>query len=69
MVVWPWQLFLLAGQQYAAENPSVVRAPVTGPSLRTFNVAASAILLRGLWAGALAYVYPAMTEDGWAVEE
>jgi len=22
-----------------------------------------------LWAGAVAYVYPAMTEDGWAVEE
>lgn len=45
MVVWQFQLFLLAGQQYAAGNPSMVRAPVTGPSLRTFNVAASAILL------------------------
>lgn len=28
MEVWPWLLFLLAGQRRAAENPSVVQAPV-----------------------------------------
>ncbi len=64
MLVWPWQLFLLAGQQHAAENPSMVRAPVTGPGLWTVNTAASAVLQQ-----AAEYVYPAMTEDGWAVEE